>query len=886
MSSFQSQAELLQQLRIEVQQLKARVAAAIQPDSRIRQTGAAAQRVGVPQTHPHTGTGEGGPLASGTGFLHKLAASYEHIQSKLDAAVAPTTTDDSASGYAVGSIWIDVTADKGYLCLDATATAAVWTEITQAGGGGGGGGIAYRFRATRGTQSIPNATWTKVEFNSEDYDPYGDYDHVTNYRYTAPVDGRYVIAALATISLSTASARTILAIYVNGARISRGNQIIAEGSGSEDYGVVAADVLDLAANDYIEIFIYHDNGASRNLSSSLEQNHFAAHILASGGGGHTIRDDGVDQTARTGLNFIGPTLAVTDDAGDDEQEIRSVEISRCFITNATGVGEITGKTYEANTVPANKVLTAFESDDDDITLTVEIHAAIDAWMPASVQVTGAGITPVTILKQNFSQLGSNHRVWTASVNIPDADTTGTLTATMADGDTAAVSYTRALDPPQVLTLIWDDQGDAADPYPAAQTQFKNNDNMQVSGTAEAHADEVYIIDYEATSGQGVQGPYTVTAGVWTAPNVKAGSATGVQNLRAYAKVTGGSNGPNFTSPTQTDHSQTVPTFTGGAQSDITYPGTQEAIKDAETCSVLITHTNPDGGDTYLYDDNGTPDLVIPSPTVYAATKTGIARDTATYRESGTNYRLTATRTAKNGASATKNSTVKIAHTMPTVTVGRTSGGAEVYRFGSGSGTKDHTVYLISTQANLSTHTPVLTPDAGDDATGWQGSWATDGDLRYTRSYRIVDADIDPGGQPANDYSWASCSIKNRAGKEQTAIGTNLNYELGGFSTRTLDILGGTHVDPIGVPVVNTSRTTVTNQSKGGAPSQTYEGSVTEHEDPDPDNNNYWTTVASDESESFDDYTQFFHCSDKLFYDTILNPNTFEIQIGEAEGALT
>ncbi len=41
----------------------------------------------------------------------------------------------------------------------------------------------------------------------------------------------------------------------------------------------------------------------------------------SGGTGHTIRDDGADQTARTGLNFIGPALVVTDDSVGDEQEI-------------------------------------------------------------------------------------------------------------------------------------------------------------------------------------------------------------------------------------------------------------------------------------------------------------------------------------------------------------------------------------------------------------------------------------------------------------------------------------------------------------------------------------------------------------------------------------
>jgi len=48
----------------------------------------------------------------------------------IAASVAPTTTDDSAAGYTVGSKWVDTTADKVYQCVDSTATAAVWKETS------------------------------------------------------------------------------------------------------------------------------------------------------------------------------------------------------------------------------------------------------------------------------------------------------------------------------------------------------------------------------------------------------------------------------------------------------------------------------------------------------------------------------------------------------------------------------------------------------------------------------------------------------------------------------------------------------------------------------------------------------------------------------------
>ena len=58
------------------------------------------------------------------------------LKHNFTATVAPVATDDTGSGYEVGSNWYDVTADKAYVALDVTSTAAVWTETTQAGGGG------------------------------------------------------------------------------------------------------------------------------------------------------------------------------------------------------------------------------------------------------------------------------------------------------------------------------------------------------------------------------------------------------------------------------------------------------------------------------------------------------------------------------------------------------------------------------------------------------------------------------------------------------------------------------------------------------------------------------------------------------------------------------
>ena len=59
-----------------------------------------------------------------------------NLVNNLAASAAPGATDDSdPAGYGVGSLWLDTTADKAYICLDATNGAAVWKEISPAGAG-------------------------------------------------------------------------------------------------------------------------------------------------------------------------------------------------------------------------------------------------------------------------------------------------------------------------------------------------------------------------------------------------------------------------------------------------------------------------------------------------------------------------------------------------------------------------------------------------------------------------------------------------------------------------------------------------------------------------------------------------------------------------------
>lgn len=59
----------------------------------------------------------------------------------LAATTDPGTADSSASGYGVGSVWVNTATDHVFMCVDASAGAAVWVQVD------GGGGAAGAFMA-------------------------------------------------------------------------------------------------------------------------------------------------------------------------------------------------------------------------------------------------------------------------------------------------------------------------------------------------------------------------------------------------------------------------------------------------------------------------------------------------------------------------------------------------------------------------------------------------------------------------------------------------------------------------------------------------------------------------------------------------------------------
>ena len=119
---------------------------------------------------------------------------------------------------------------------------------------------AARARITS-DQTIPNSTWTKLQLGTEFFDIQNEFDNVTNYRFTATNAGKYLLTI--EVDLEDLADGTTLGCIIkkNGAYYSAFTSF-ATGA-ARTCSFAGADVIHLAASDYVEAFVYHNHGSNR-----------------------------------------------------------------------------------------------------------------------------------------------------------------------------------------------------------------------------------------------------------------------------------------------------------------------------------------------------------------------------------------------------------------------------------------------------------------------------------------------------------------------------------------------------------------------------------------------------------------------------------------------
>ena len=142
---------------------------------------------------------------------------------------------------------------------------------------------ASRMRATRATaQSVGSSAQTIVQYNTETFDNLDEYDNATNYRFTAKEAGYYSISA-SLLSASVAwDAGEIWQISVckNGVLNAQGTRTQADAAITTYMQSQINDMIYLAVNDYIDIRVFHNQGAAVNTYNDATYNYFSVHRLS------------------------------------------------------------------------------------------------------------------------------------------------------------------------------------------------------------------------------------------------------------------------------------------------------------------------------------------------------------------------------------------------------------------------------------------------------------------------------------------------------------------------------------------------------------------------------------------------------------------------------
>ncbi|MEK7472022.1 MAG: hypothetical protein AAB624_02125 [Patescibacteria group bacterium] len=115
------------------------------------------------------------------------------------------------------------------------------------------------------TQNIPNATVTKIAFDTEEYDVGDIADATTNDRFNIKKAGKYLIDANLCSPNTDLGESVYAMIYKNGAEAANN---LAFGAATDQSACAAlSTTFDLAVNDYIELYIYQNEGAAQNTNT-------------------------------------------------------------------------------------------------------------------------------------------------------------------------------------------------------------------------------------------------------------------------------------------------------------------------------------------------------------------------------------------------------------------------------------------------------------------------------------------------------------------------------------------------------------------------------------------------------------------------------------------
>ena len=243
----------------------------------------------------------------------------------------------------LGSLYLDHASGKTYKKHTGDGTTTGWTEFATSSG-------ADMAKMTRtSAQSIANNAAVKVYLNSEVFDIGG----MATAAAGASGSGRFVIQKagkyLVTAGWHAAGIGTgedaYVMIYKNNALV-RQSQVRSYAGAAFAYPTIT-EVLDLAQNDYIEMYVKHNEGAAINTQTSSEKlaSMSVVQIDAGGTGGNSSGGSGIEQSDADAryVNVSGDTMTGTLTVNGAATFGSSITLNGVAYTFPTSDGTATGK---------------------------------------------------------------------------------------------------------------------------------------------------------------------------------------------------------------------------------------------------------------------------------------------------------------------------------------------------------------------------------------------------------------------------------------------------------------------------------------------------------------------------------------------------------------
>jgi len=147
------------------------------------------------------------------------------------------------------------------------ATQGIWVTTVKA-----------RAYLSAADQTISTGTPTKITLDGEAYDPGTNFDNVTNYRFVAPISGYYSTCGAAQFLDVVANKIAAVYIYKNDAAITQ--SVFHTSIAGESAIVPVADIIYLAATEYIELWVYHNFGVNKDVNAGINATWMACHFLS------------------------------------------------------------------------------------------------------------------------------------------------------------------------------------------------------------------------------------------------------------------------------------------------------------------------------------------------------------------------------------------------------------------------------------------------------------------------------------------------------------------------------------------------------------------------------------------------------------------------------